>query len=290
MPETQDTARPEGLTVPELRHETFDLDAAEIRTEGDSIQFTGHAAVFDRLSADLGGFRERIKRGAFRKALDADQDVRFLVNHDANLLLARTKSGTMELREDPKGLRVYAELAPTSYAQDLRVLVKRGDLSQMSFGFTVESDTWTDKDGEVTRTINSFDRLVDVSVVTFPAYSQTDASVRSLSVAGVDLYDPDSGEVRLDALRALAWSIQNGEVEASRDERALIDAAFANTPTVSPWTAQRALRAIEDEPELRGADQDSRSDEDEDQGQGEGTSSLAARRRRLTLIGHGLRG
>lgn len=167
-----------------LSRRTVDADQIELRDEGDKLTFIGHAAVFDRLSEDLGGFKERIQRGAFRKVLDANADVRFLFNHNSDTILARTASGTMELREDPKGLRVYAELAPTTFGKDLRVLIKRGDVSQMSFGFRVQpdgKDHWEERDGDVIRTIISFGELLDVGPVTFAAYSQTDASMRALS-------------------------------------------------------------------------------------------------------------
>lgn len=143
------------------------------------IVFTGHAAVFDRLSHDLGGFRERVKRGAFRKVLDASADVVALVNHDPSMVLARTRPGTLQLREDPRGLHAYIDSADTTYARDLRELVRRGDVDSMSFGFTVQADEWAQKDGEVIRTITEIGDLLDVSVVTFPAYPQTDVQARS---------------------------------------------------------------------------------------------------------------
>lgn len=234
------------------------VEELEIREEDDRLIFKGHAAVFDRLSEDLGGFKERIQRGAFRKVLDANPDVRFLINHDsmsaAGLPLARTKNSTLELREDPKGLRVYAELAPTTLAQDLRILVKRADIDQMSFGFSMREggkDVWSEEDGELVRTIVSFGALFDVSPVVFPAYPQTDAAMRS-KVCGVEITNGD-GEPDMEALRALAWKIHRGEVEATDEERVAIDAALANTETVSPWIAERALRAASQEPELLAA-------------------------------------
>lgn len=160
--------------------------AADPAVDPDGVAFTlrGHAAVFDRLSEDLGGFRERIKRGAFRKSLDEHQDVRALWDHNTQLVLARTKNNTLELTEDVKGLRVYAQVADTSYARDLGVLLKRGDIDQMSFGFQVGEDNWIVKrndDGEtedVVREIVSVRRIFDVSPVAIPAYPQTDAAAR----------------------------------------------------------------------------------------------------------------
>jgi HK97 family phage prohead protease len=157
------------------------------KDEDGKLQFRGHAAVFDEW-AQIGdpswGFLESVKRGAFRKVLSAGADVRFLINHEG-LPLARTASGTMKLKEDARGLLVDAELAPTTLAQDLSVLVERGDVSQMSFGFRVgkheiEEDEET---GAVKRTITEFSELYDVSPVTFPAYEGTDAGMRAAALA-----------------------------------------------------------------------------------------------------------
>lgn len=160
----------------------------EARADGEAgFTLRGYAAVFDRLSNDLGGFRERIKRGAFRKALDDGQDVVLLWQHDDRYVLARTGNGTLELREDVKGLHVFASVAETSYASDLRVLMQRGDIDKMSFAFTVAEDKWTERNAEdgtstVERDVLAVQRLYDVSVVAVPAYPQTSADMRALPV------------------------------------------------------------------------------------------------------------
>lgn len=157
----------------------------ELRDSGDEMgayTIRGHAAVFNELSHDLGGFREMIAPGAFAEVLKDAQDVRCLINHDLNLVLGRSSSQTLELREDAVGLRVWCK-APrgVSYAQDLRVLMQRGDVNEMSFGFSVGEDDWKrTADGQVIREIRSVKELFDVSVVTIPAYPQTDADMRSL--------------------------------------------------------------------------------------------------------------
>jgi HK97 family phage prohead protease len=167
------------------------IDDMEVRAEGDGedaeIVFSGHAIVFDVLSEELGGryysFREKVARGAARKALDEDQDVVYLYDHEG-LVLSRTASKTMDLREDPRGLFVYARAAPTTVAKDLAIAMRAGNVRHMSFAFTVAEDTWeetTHEDGtvEAIRTVTKIDRLFDVSAVGHPAYPQTDASVRS---------------------------------------------------------------------------------------------------------------
>lgn len=148
----------------------------------------GHAAVFDSSSYPLpdgrgGTFIEQVKRGAFRRALsDPEGPTVALINHDPNLVLASTgaQPPTLELWEDPKGLRIRAKVAPTSYAEDLRVLMERGDVSGMSFGFTVESDRWwQDAQGRTRRDIQRIGRLTDVSVVTSPAYGEPSSEITS---------------------------------------------------------------------------------------------------------------
>lgn len=176
----------------EVRHAT-DLPF-EVRAEGDDaeIQFEGYAAPFNRRSQLMfGEFVEVIAPGAFRDAIARD-DVRFVVNHDPNLVLARHRNvadDTMELREDTFGLRVSARMAPTSYARDLATVIRRGDVSGMSFRFRALDERWDiirggELDGVVERTLLAV-KLRDVSVVTYPAYLDTSASVRSAGLAGL---------------------------------------------------------------------------------------------------------
>jgi HK97 family phage prohead protease len=128
----------------------------------------GHAAVFNELSEDLGGFREKINPGAFDDVLD--NDVRAFFNHDPNFLLARTSSGTLKLSTDKRGLKYSFDVPDTTAGRDLLVSMKRGDITQSSFAFQVETDTWnTTSKGEI-RTIEKVSRLFDVSPVSIPAY------------------------------------------------------------------------------------------------------------------------
>ncbi len=134
----------------------------------------GYAAVFDKMSDDLGYFREKITPGAFSKALKKS-DCRALINHESAKILGRQSAGTLSLKEDGKGLFMSVDLPDTQYARDLKVSVNRGDITQQSFGFTVKKDAWEEdrEKKEVTRTIVEVDELFDVSPVTFPAYSET---------------------------------------------------------------------------------------------------------------------
>lgn len=167
----------------------------EVRVEGDASgrRVEGHAAVFETWSQDLGGFVEKIAHGAFRKAIGRD-DVRALFNHDSNLVLGRTSVGTLSLGEDQIGLRTLIHLPGTSYAEDLAISMQRGDVDQMSFAFSVGKggDSWEKGDDLWRRTIHEVARLYDVSVVTNPAYVQTDAALRALQAArGVQTDDQD---------------------------------------------------------------------------------------------------
>ena len=152
--------------------------------EPDGKTVTGYAAVFNSLSEEMWGFRERIDPAAFREA--DISDVRALFNHDPNMLLARTSSGTLKLEVDERGLRYSFDLPDTTAGRDLGELLRRGDVTQSSFGFTIADDEWIesrDNDGnveEVTRVIKKVKRLYDVSPVTYPAYPDTSVAVRSL--------------------------------------------------------------------------------------------------------------
>ena len=137
----------------------------------------GYAAVYNSPSEDLGGFIEYIEAGAFDSALG--DDVRALFNHDANLLLARTKSGTLKIGVDERGLWYEFDAPNTSTGNDLLELLKRGDVTQSSFGFTIEKDEWRKQNGVTYRYIKKVARLYDVSPVTYPAYPATTAALKA---------------------------------------------------------------------------------------------------------------
>jgi hypothetical protein len=161
---------------------TFGVTGIEIRKAGDKNMLVGHAALYDSMSRDLGGFKETIKPGAFRRAIDEKQDVKALWNHDSGVVLGRTTSGTLRIAEDDKGLAIEIDLPNTTAAADLRELIARGDVDQMSFAFITRLDEWTERivDGRmsVVRELQDVD-LYDVSPVTFPAYDETDIAVRA---------------------------------------------------------------------------------------------------------------
>lgn len=149
--------------------------------DGDKpTKIVGHAAKFDSLSEDLGGFRERIAPGAFAKTIQSG-DIRALWNHDANIVLGRNKSGTLRLSEDVAGLAYECDAPDTQLVRDMVMSpIARGDVNQCSFGFRTISDKWAKVDGEWLRTLLEVE-LFDISPVTYPAYASTDVAVRSLT-------------------------------------------------------------------------------------------------------------
>ncbi|HNR79421.1 MAG TPA: HK97 family phage prohead protease [Mesotoga infera] len=167
---------------------------SEFRVENKEgkAQISGYAAVFNELSDDLGGFREKIQPGAFSEAVVND-DVRALWNHDSNYVLGRNKAGTLKLSEDERGLHYVVDLPDTQWAKDLSESIKRGDVTQSSFGFIVDSDEWAKQDGETVRTLTKV-TLFDVSPVTYPAYPQTSTSARSILEANKDRIPDDGAE------------------------------------------------------------------------------------------------
>ena len=144
-------------------------------------KIVGYGAVFDSRSEDLGGFDEVIERGAFDDVLD--DDVRALFNHDDNFILGRRASGTLKLSIDDFGLKYEIDPPDTQMIRDMVLEpMRRGDITQSSFGFFVGEDDWSeDRNGKVTRTIHKIERLIDVSPVTFPAYPNTDVALRKLN-------------------------------------------------------------------------------------------------------------
>lgn len=142
-------------------------------------RLVGYAAVFEQLSSDLGGFKERIKAGSFRTSVTGNADIRALVDHDPGKLLGRTSSGTLRMSEDEHGLRVEIDLPDTSYARDVRTMVQRRDIRGMSFGFKVREggQRFSKEGGQVIRELSDID-LREVTVTSVPAYTGTSLSLR----------------------------------------------------------------------------------------------------------------
>lgn len=174
----------------------------EVRAENEGRTIVGYAAVWDSPSEYM-GFTEYVKRGAFSKTLNDGADVRLLIDHEG-VPLARSKSGTLALEEDERGLRVEAELDPMNPdAARIMSAMKRGDLSQMSFAFRTIKDSWnSDRSVRELREV----QLFDVSVVTFPAYEQTIAELRKkqepVTVDAVSTLSLRKSQIALQKLRS----------------------------------------------------------------------------------------
>ena len=173
-------------TKTEIRTFRFDIRADQDEKHGNML--VGRPIVYDE-KTDLGWYDEIIERGALD---DADlKDVRFLVNHNTDMIpLARSRNNndnsTMQMTVDQDGMMIRTNLDTENNA-DAKALysaVARGDISGMSFMFSVDKDSWDDVNTEhPTRHIRSISRVMEVSAVTFPAYSQTSIQARGLSDA-----------------------------------------------------------------------------------------------------------
>jgi HK97 family phage prohead protease len=147
------------------------------------LKVIGHAAVFNSPSVEMrgpvGSFIERIHPRAFDNVLRRNPDVVLTWDHNTLYPLARTSAGTLELSVNSHGLRYFATCSPTSYAEDLRTLMKDGVVSESSFTFRVApgGEDWQLEDGIVTRTIHEIGDLYDVCVCVAGAYPATDSGI-----------------------------------------------------------------------------------------------------------------
>jgi uncharacterized protein len=242
-----------------IEHRMF---KAELRTNADgSPEITGYAAVFN-VPTDIGSFREEIAPGAFSRALAEKQDVRCLMNHDPNCVLGRTKNGTLTMEEDNTGLKFKNTPPDTQLGRDSHTLVKRGDIDQCSFAFIVrEEDVNYGPNGTCTRTVKDVD-LMDVSIVTYPAYESTSCEARSLAAVAEECKKkskpadigtkPDGKDPHNDTPDATDTPSNNSKEN---------DPATAVTPTRSEqWYKTYLLRVEQD----LGADSGSPHEEDPD--------------------------
>jgi len=173
------------------------MDAPELRAEGEKRTIAGYAAVFNS-EADIGGyFREVIMPGAFSDSLK-EADVRALVDHDSGRVIGRSKSGTLRLVEDERGLSVEIDLPDTSDGRDIGELVNRGDIDGMSFGFRVTHDEWDETVEPNVRTIHQIE-LHEVSAVTWPAYADTTLAMRSRDKSDAEKAKAEQNRLRAEA-------------------------------------------------------------------------------------------
>ena len=204
------------------------VDRPEIRAskDGQSLTYFGHASVTEHEYNVYGGapygWSETIARGAFKRTLLNNADVSFLVNHEG-MTLARTKSGTLTLDEDSTGLRAMAELDPNnSQVRNLQSAVERGDVDEMSFGFRVVADEWTDESGQPASPATGVNRRIlevnlnkgDVSAVNYGANPATSGGFRDLDRAFSELR---AGKALSDEYRALLRDFAQGIEETTKE-------------------------------------------------------------------------
>lgn len=216
---------------------TTPITDIEFRDTGDGMSFSGYAAVFNSPSAPL-PFVESIAPGAFARSLKSRNNVFLLWSHDTSMPLASTRSKTMQLAEDSKGLVVDAMLPNTSQGRDAAELLRAGVVDSMSFGFSVPpgGDHWSEDGSQ--RELRQV-RLHEVSVVAFPAYSKTSASVRSIdALADKTGADAEALNLALDAL-------ERGEA-LTADQAGLLSSVVASlSPQPEPEPEPEAAPSLE---------------------------------------------
>ena len=164
----------------EIRYFPIENVRAESDQKGNK-KISGYAAVFEKFSQVIYNFKEKIAKGAFAETINGG-DVRALWSHNTDLVLGRTRAGTLRLKEDDYGLFFELDLPDTSTGNDAFTLIKRGDVTGMSFGFSVEKESWEQgKEGNPhVRTLEKV-ALFEVSPTAFPAYEATSVQARDLS-------------------------------------------------------------------------------------------------------------
>jgi len=211
----------------------------EIRTSanGTGLVYEGYASTtehaYDVYGGPPYGWNETIARGAFKKTLKENADVAFLINHEG-MTLARTKSGTLRLSEDQRGLKVSADLDPgQNIVNDLRIAVDRGDVDEMSFAFRVVRDEWFDDNGEPSDEMRGTERRIletnlnrgDVSAVNYGANPDTSGGFRAVDVALAELRaGRPLNPTQRTLVRELANTLDEEVPMEIRDDKALVDA------------------------------------------------------------------
>jgi HK97 family phage prohead protease len=215
----------------------------EVRSHGAKVFIEGYAAVFGKRSGNLGGFVEVVEPTAFTKTVK-EADVRALQNHDANLVLGRTKAGTLELSIDQSGL-YYRVLPPnTTYARDLLEVMERGDVNQSSFSFFKVHDDWDLTEEEFPQRHLQEVGLVDVSPVTYPAYEDATSGVGRVAAldglakrSGLQIVDLSDEDAIKEAILKFGPGKSTQGEPSNKDTR--------NAPDSAATRAERAKRALE---------------------------------------------
>lgn len=231
-----------------MERRIFEVQNLEVRAAeegGDSPgTIVGYAAVFDKLSVVMWGFfREKIEKGAFADSLSGD--VRALWNHNTDFVIGRTRAETLTLEEDDHGLKV--EIRPPASAAGFAASIKRGDVTQMSFGFEILDSRWDkDDDEQWVRTLIRV-KLYEVSPCTFPAYPDTEVGMRSWQ--GVEPERPqlliaESAQVaERSSDTSPRFSPEEREDDEESDQRALVEIEATDEAEATALRAQAEAEA-----------------------------------------------
>ena len=248
--------------------------ALESRDTDDGVlEVHGRAVVYESMSEDLGGFRERFAPGALRKTLSEQRDVGLLYSHDSSSVLASTRAGNLDLIEDEAGLRVAARLDRSDPdVQRLDAKLRVGTVDKMSFGFRAVKDEWSADNGTPVRTVTEA-QLIETSAVWLPAYTQTSIEGRRLADVPLGALATMPDEVRAQLLVQL----RAGRVLSKLNEDALRKAVEQINEVLAAVERDKDDDELEDsKPDKDKAD--GHDDEDEDR------AGLARARRRVGLL------
>ena len=217
-----------------IEYRNFNL---ELRGEDESRHIEGYGSVFNSRSLDLGGFQEIIAPGAFDGVIERS-DVKALLDHNAERgILARSRNGkgSLSLELDERGLKYSFDAPHTNLGDEVVEGLKRGDYSQSSFAFTVESESWTkEEDGSYLRTINKIGNLYDVSIVANPAYTDTSVALRSL--------DAFKAQEETQIPEEVKEEVKEDVKEEPQDEEVKEEVKEENTPEVQEETEPKEKR------------------------------------------------
>lgn len=178
------------------------LGGSELRAGGDSRKIEGRSIVFNSLSQDFGGWKEEISPDAINDEIINASDILFLLNHsDSRGILGRKRKGSgslsTEIRED--GVYFSFDAPQTSLGDELLEYLRRGDITQCSFAFTVDDDVWKEQeDGSYIRTIKKFHRIYDMSAVYTPAY--TDTEVKCARFAEIKAQEAEEAKRKMEEM------------------------------------------------------------------------------------------
>lgn len=178
------------------------LGGSELRAGGDSRKIEGRSIVFNSLSQDFGGWKEEISPDAINDEIINASDILFLLNHsDSRGILGRKRKGSgslsTEIRED--GVYFSFDAPQTSLGDELLEYLRRGDITQCSFAFTVDDDDWKEQeDGTYIRTIKKFHKIYDMSAVYTPAY--TDTEVKCARFAEIKAQEAEEAKRKMEEM------------------------------------------------------------------------------------------